>query len=31
MKMKTKYFFVLLVACFMGTQVMDAQNREHGK
>ena len=31
MKMKTKYFFVLLVACIMGTQVMDAQNREHGK
>ena len=31
MKMKTKYFFVLLVAFIMGTQVMDAQNREHGK
>ena len=31
MKMKTKYFFVLLVAFIMGTLVMDAQNREHGK
>jgi hypothetical protein len=29
--MKTKYFFVLLVAFIMGTQVMDAQNRKHGK
>ena len=31
MKMKTKYFFVLLVACFMGTQVMSAQHHENGK
>ena len=30
MKMKTKYFFVLMVAVLMGTQVMDAQN-EPGK
>ena len=29
--MKTKYFFVLLVACFMGTQVMSAQHHENGK
>lgn len=26
MKMKTKYFFVLMVAVLMGTQVMNAQN-----
>ena len=31
MKMKTKYFFVLLVACFMGTQVMSAQHHENDK
>ena len=31
MKMKTKYFFVLLVACLMGTQVMSAQHHENGK
>ena len=31
MKMKTKYFFVLLVACFMGTQVMSAQHHENGQ
>ena len=31
MKMKTKYFFVLLVACFMGTQVMSAQRHENDK
>ena len=30
MKMKTKYFFVLMMAMFMGTQVMSAQN-EQGK
>ena len=30
MKMKTKYFFVLMMAMFMGTQVMNAQN-EQGK
>ena len=29
--MKTKYFFVLLVACFMGTQVMSAQHHENDK
>ena len=28
MKMKTKYFFMLMVACFLGTQVMNAQNEE---
>lgn len=26
MKMKTKYFFMLMVACFLGAQVMNAQN-----
>ena len=26
--MKTKYFFMLMVACFLGTQVMNAQNEE---
>jgi Spy/CpxP family protein refolding chaperone len=31
MKMKTKYFFVLLVAFIMGTQVMSAQHHENGK
>ena len=31
MKMKTKYFFVLFVACFMGTQVMSAQHHENDK
>jgi hypothetical protein len=36
MKMKTKYFFVLMVALFMGTQVMNAQDeqgkeRKHGR
>lgn len=32
MKMKTKYFFMLIVACLMGTQVMDAQeNKGPGK
>ena len=30
MKMKTKFFFVLMMAMFMGTQVMSAQN-EQGK
>jgi hypothetical protein len=30
MKMKTKFFFVLMMAVFMGTQVMNAQN-EQGK
>lgn len=30
MKMKTKYFWMFLVALLMGTQVMNAQN-EHGK
>lgn len=30
MKMKTKFFFVLMMAMFMGTQVMNAQN-EQGK
>ena len=29
--MKTKYFFVFLVACFMGTQMMNAQHPENGK
>ena len=29
--MKTKYFFVLLVAFIMGTQVMSAQHHENGK
>lgn len=28
MKMKTKYFFMLMVACFLGTQGMNAQNEE---
>ena len=28
MKMKTKYFFVLMMAMFMGTQVMSAQNEQ---
>ena len=31
MKMKTKYFFVLIAALVMGTQVMNAQNQESGK
>ena len=31
MKMKTKYFFVLIAAFVMGTQVMNAQNHEQGK
>ena len=31
MKMKTKYFFVLLVAVLMGTQVMNAQNEPDKK
>ena len=31
MKMKTKYFFVLLLACLMGTQEMSAQHHENGK
>ena len=31
MKMKTNYFFVLIVALVMGTQVMNAQNHEQGK
>ena len=31
MKMKTKYFFVLMMAVLMGTQVMNAQQHEHGK
>ena len=34
MKMKTKYFWMLMVALFVGTQVMNAQNeqgRNHGK
>ncbi|MBQ8443408.1 MAG: DUF3826 domain-containing protein [Bacteroides sp.] len=26
--MKTKYFFMLMVACFLGTQVMNAQNEQ---
>ena len=26
--MKTNYFFMLMVACFLGTQVMNAQNEE---
>ena len=29
MKMKTKYFFVLMVAVLMGTQVMNAQNEQN--
>ena len=29
--MKTNYFFVLIVALVMGTQVMNAQNHEQGK
>lgn len=28
--MKTKYFFMLMVACFMGTQAMNAQKNERG-
>ena len=31
MKMKTKYFWMLLVACIVGTQSMSAQSREPGK
>ena len=31
MKMKTKYFFVLIAAFVMGTQVMNAQRHEYGK
>ena len=31
MKMKTKYFFVLIAAFVMGTQVMNAQRQEQGK
>ena len=31
MKMKTKYFFVLVAAFVMGTQVMNAQRHEQGK
>ena len=31
MKMKTKYFFMLLVACFMGMQVMNAQHHDKSK
>lgn len=31
MKMKTKYFFMLLVACFMGMQVMNAQYHDKSK
>ena len=34
MKMTTKYFWMLMVALFLGTQVMDAQNergKNHGK
>lgn len=31
MKMKTKYFFVLMVAVLMGTQVMNAQNEPNKK
>ena len=31
MKMKTKYFFVLIAAFVMGTQVMNAQRPEQGK
>ena len=31
MKMKTKYFFVLIAALVMGTQVINAQNYEQGK
>ena len=31
MKMKTKYFFVLIAAFVMGTQVMNAQRHEQGK
>ena len=31
MKMKTKYFFVLVAAFVMGTQVMNAQRHEYGK
>ena len=31
MKMKTKNFFMLLVACFMGMQVMNAQHHDKGK
>lgn len=29
--MKTKYFWMLLVACFLGTQVMNAQDNKSGK
>ncbi len=29
--MKTKYFFVLIAAFVMGTQVMNAQRHEQGK
>ena len=31
MKMKTKNFFMLLVACFMGMQVMNAQHHDKSK
>ena len=31
MKMKTKYFFVLIAALVMGTQVINAQHHEQGK
>ena len=31
MMMKTKYFFVLIAAFVMGTQVMNAQRHEYGK
>ena len=31
MKMKTKYFWMLLVACFVGAQSLSAQSREPGK
>ncbi|MBE6275520.1 MAG: DUF3826 domain-containing protein [Bacteroides sp.] len=31
MKMKTKYFFMLLIACLMGAQSLSAQNKEAGK
>ena len=31
MKMKTKYFFVLIAAFVMGTQVMNAQRHENGR
>ena len=31
MEMRTKYFFVVMMAVLMGTQVMNAQHHEHGK